>query len=198
MRVLRIIATLCLGFAVTGGAAQAQPFSLGVIDGPPVVVLNQERLFSGSLWGQRVQSELESASSDLVQQNRAIEAQLLDEEQQLTQQRSEMTAEEFQPLADAFDARVEEIRATQDERLRELNALADAAQRRFLQLTTPVLRDLLSERGAAAVLDSRAVIYLADGADITDAALARIDQAIGEGGEEPILDQLRAETQDAQ
>lgn len=194
MRMFPYLAAVCLALAMTGGGAGAQPLSFGTIDGPPVVVLNQDRLFSESLYGQRVQAELETASTDLAQENRDIEARLLEEEQQLTQQRSEMSAEEFQPLADAFDVRVEDIRTTQDERLRELNALADAAERRFVQLTTPILRDLLRDQGAAAVLDSRAVIYLAEGADITDRALARINRELGDGGEQPILDQLRADT----
>ena len=104
-----------------------------------------------------------------------------------------MSAEEFQPLADDFDARVEQIRATQSERVRELNQLADQAQERFLRLITPILRDLLRERGASAVLDARVVLYAVEGADITDVALQRIDTVLGDGGEIPILDQLRAE-----
>ncbi|MEO0530585.1 MAG: OmpH family outer membrane protein, partial [Planctomycetota bacterium] len=59
---------------------------------------------------------------------------------------------------------------------------ADAARRFFIQTTAPVLTALLRERGAVAVLDSRAVIYSVDGTDITDLALERVDAELGDGG----------------
>jgi Skp family chaperone for outer membrane proteins len=168
----------------------AQPLSFGQIEGPAVVMLSQERLFSESLFGQRVQAEIEAASTALARENRQIEAALLEEELRLTARRAEMSAEEFRPLGDEFDTRVEAIRSEQGERLRRLTVQADAARRFFVQTTTPILVALLQERGAAAVLDSRAVIYSVDGIDITDLALERINAELGDGGEGPIFDQL--------
>lgn len=187
----RSIALVLAGLGLLAGfPGLAQPLSFGQIQGPPVVMLSQERLFSESLFGQRVQAEIEAASGALARENREIEAALLEEELQLTAQRAEMTAEEFRPLGDEFDARVEEIRAEQGELLRRLTVQADAARRFFVQATTPILVDLLRERGAAAVLDSRAVIYSVDGIDITDLALERIDSELGDGGEGAILDRI--------
>lgn len=168
----------------------AQPLSFGHIEGPPVVTLNQDRLFAESQFGQRVQDEIEQASVALVQDNRVLELALLEEELQLTAQRAEMTEEEFRPLADEFDQRVEAIRTEQVSRLRDLNAQAEAARRFFILATTPVLLELLRERGAVAVLDSRAVIYAIDGADITDLAIDRINREIGDGGEGAVLERL--------
>ncbi len=189
--------SLLLGLALAwaGPMAFAQTWSLGQIEGPQVVILNQERLFRDSRFGQRVQEELEAESAALSRENREIESELLQEERELTDQRATMTAEEFQPLADDFDERVEEIRDTQSERVRELNQLADLAEERFLQLITPILRDLLEERGASAVVDARVVLYAVDGANITDVALERIDAVLGDGGGVPVLDQLRGQVE---
>lgn len=181
---------ICVAMLALSGPVFAQPLSLGRVDGPPIVILNQERLFSESLFGQRVQAELEEASSALSRQNRELEAALLEEEQSLTEQRTTMTAEEFRPLAEEFDTRVEEIRAVQSERLRRLSAQADGAEQLFIELTTPILRALLAEIGASAVLDSRVVIYVAEGGDVTEIALRRVNAELGDGGEEPILDRL--------
>lgn len=191
MRILARSLLIGLALAWVGPTAFSQPLSFGQIEGPTVVILNQERLFAESRFGQRVQSELEAASSTLARENREIEAELLQEERDLTEQRATMSAEEFRPLADAFDARVEEIRETQAARIRELNLLADRAEQVFLTLIAPILRDLLRERGASAVLDSRVVLYAVEGADITDAALEAIDEELGDGGADPVLDQLR-------
>jgi len=190
--------SLCLGLVLVGAgpAAFSQPLSFGQIEGPQVVILNQERLFRDSRFGQRVQAELEATSAALSRENRDIEAELLQEERDLTEQRATMSAEAFQPLADDFDTRVEEIRATQSERVRDLTQLADRAEARFLRLIAPILRDLLRDRGASAVIDARVVLYAVDGADITDVALERIDEVLGDGGATPILDQLRAEADD--
>jgi len=175
----------------------AQPLSFGQIEGPAVVMLNQERLFSESLFGQRVQAEIEAATVALARENREIEAALLEEELLLTTQRAQMTAEEFRPIGNEFDTRVEAIRAEQSELLRRLTTQADAARRVFIQTTTPILVALLQERGAAAVLDSRAIIYSVDGIDITDLALERIDAELGDGGEGAILDRLGTGAPDA-
>lgn len=189
---MRIIPHVLVGLAlsVAGPSAVAQPLSFGQVDGPEIVILNQERLFSESLFGQRIQEEIAAASAALAQQNRELEAQLLEEERDLTEQRAEMSAEEFAPLAEQFDARVEEIREMQSERLRQLNAQADRAQQLFIERTTPVMRDFLADRGASAVLDARAVIYVVEGADITELALDRIDEELGDGGDLPILELL--------
>jgi Skp family chaperone for outer membrane proteins len=190
MLCFRRAAALVLALGLTTLAAGAQPLSFGQLDGPGVVILNQERVFAESLFGQRVQQELEAASAELAAENREIETALLEEERQLTDMRATMSAEEFRPLADEFDQRVEEIRAAQTARLRTLTALADRARQAFIELTTPILRELLQDRGASAVIDSRVVLYAAEGADITEAALERIDALLGDGGDRPILEQL--------
>ncbi|NEU36345.1 OmpH family outer membrane protein, partial [bacterium LRH843] len=79
------------------------------------------------------------------------------------------------------------IRAVQAERLRRLRAQADGSEQLFFELITPILRGLLNDIGAAAVLDSRVVIYVAEGGDVTDMALQRVNAELGDGGEEPIL-----------
>lgn len=192
----RAVSFALIGLALLIGASSAfaQPLSFGRVDGPAIVVLNQERLFADSLFGQRVQAEIEAASEELSRQNRELEAALLEEELALTEQRATMSEEEFRPLAEAFDARVEGIREAQAQLLRRLSAQADAAQQLFVELTTPILRGLLRDIGASAVLDSRAVLYVADGGDVTEQALARIDAELGDGGEEPILDRLIPDT----
>lgn len=188
----RILVQTLFGLALlmAGPSAFSQPLSFGTVDGPQIAVLNQERLFSETRFGQRIQAELEAASAELSRQNRELEAALLQEERDLTEQRGTMSAEEFQPLAEEFDARVEDIRQTQADRLRRLNAQADGVEQLFIEMTTPIMRDLLAERGVTAVLDSRAVIYVIEGADITDAAIARIDRDLGDGGDAPILEQI--------
>ena len=151
-------------------------------------MLNQEQLFSGTRFGQRVQQELDAASTALSAENREIEAELTAEELRLTEVRAQMSAEEFRPLADEFDARVEAIRAEQDAKARGLAVAADRAQTRFFDLIVPVLLEVVQQRGAAVIMDSRAVLLSAETVDITEVVIQRVDEVLGDGGEGPVLD----------
>jgi len=152
-----------------------------------ILVLNQDALLFRSAFGQRIQQELEAASQLLAAENRDIEAQLTAEELRLTEQRQTMPVEEFRPLAEDFNDRVEAIRATQDAKSRALTNQAEAAQGRFFELAFPILLDIVQRRGASVLMDSRSVLLSADGIDITDEAVARINAEIGAGGDAPLI-----------
>ncbi|MBC6437395.1 MAG: OmpH family outer membrane protein [Rhodobacteraceae bacterium] len=171
--------TLIVFFALVPSSAAPQAAGAGP-DG--ILILSQDRLFSDSLYGQRVQATLEAAGAALTAENRRIEAQLTDEELRLTGQRPTMDPAEFRLLADEFDTRVREIRATQDAKAQSLAAQADAAQQHFFELAVPVLLQIVQERGAAVILDNRAVLLSAETVDITSVAMTRINEEIGDGG----------------
>ena len=154
---------------------------------PAILVLNQERLLSQTLFGQRIQAELEAASALLSAENRRIESQLTEEELDLTQRRPTLAPEEFRLLADEFDTRVTGIRAAQAAKGRDLQNQFEAAQQRFFEETLPALLEIVQERGASVMLDSRSVLLSAGSVDITDAAIAAIDERLGKGGEAPLI-----------
>ena len=147
----------------------------------PVLTLDQERLFDGSRVAERVVAETERRTAELTAENRRIESQLVAEELDLTERRPNLPVEEFRALADAFDAKVQDIRAAQDAKLRELQRLRDEERQNFLRRITPVLAEIVRERGAALVLDRRSVLLSADAIDITDEAIARINDVLGDG-----------------
>jgi hypothetical protein len=124
-----------------------------------ILILNQERLFAQSLYGQRIQRELEDASSArLAAENRRIEAALTDEELALTELRATTEADAFREMADAFDTRVEAIRAAQEAKARDLTAQADAAQASSSNAWRRSFWTSCATRNAAVLMDSRAVL----------------------------------------
>ena len=157
------------------GAQEAarQPGSLLVID--------RERVLAESERGRALLAELDADGQALADENREIEARLRAEERALTERRPEMEPEAFRAEADAFDARVQEIRAAQADKGRELIARREAQQRRFWDEAVPVLAEILRERGAVVVLERDGVFLSSDSADITAQAIARIDAAEGGG-----------------
>lgn len=184
---------LCLGALVLPGAALAQ--SLGIPQ-VPVVVLDRDRLYAGSAFGQRILRDIEAASRALQTENRRIESELSQEEQRLTDQRATMDTAEFRILAQDFDARVEAIRRAQEVKALAITQQAEQAQAVFFEVAGPVLQRLAVEAGALVILDRRSVIASADQIDITDLAIARINAQLGEGeGLVAIVDRNVAEGQ---
>jgi hypothetical protein len=88
---------------------------------------------------------------------------------------------EFRALADAFDEKVQRIRTEQDAKARELQELREQQRQTFLRRISPILAEIVRERGALAVLGRRTVLLSADSIDITDEAISRINAALDGG-----------------
>lgn len=181
-------AAIAAGLAC-GGPLWAQGFDLGAPVAPeagaPILVLDFERAFNQSAFGRRLTREIEAAGARIAAENREIEAALTEEERRLTEMRDTMTMEEFRPLAEAFDAKVQRLRREQDAKARALSQRGDEARRAFLGAVEPVLQALMNDRGAQVILEARTVFAARDAIDITDRAIDRIDAAIGEGAALP-------------
>ena len=168
-----------VGFALAclGAPASAQSAP------PPLVVatLDQEALFLNSAFGRRVTRDLERDRDALSAENRDIEAELIAEERALIGKRKTLPPEEFAPLAEAFDEKVQGIREEQDRKGRALQLQLDQHRQRFLAEIGPVLTELLRERGAQVLLDRTVVLIAVEGIDITQAAIDAIDTRLGDG-----------------
>lgn len=180
---------LCLSLCYCFGAAVPSIAQDGAADEPQTVVVIQsailtvdtDRLFASSMYGQRIQQEFQQARQALIAENRAIEAELTEEERALTEQRPTLSREEFSALAEAFDEKTQRIRSEQAAKDAEIRARPDQARQEFLRIIQDVLIEIMRERRALAVLTSDSVLLVADSINITDEAIARIDGLIGDG-----------------
>jgi Skp family chaperone for outer membrane proteins len=174
-RLARYVLCVCLAFPAIGIAQDAPKFV------SPILTVDQDRLFTGSKFGQGALARIEAASRALAAENREIEARLTEEERVLTQRRPTLPLAEFRKLADDFDARVEEIRKTQDGKARGLGRMHDEEKQKFLTAAVPVLGELVRAMGAVAILDRSAIVLTFERIDITDEAIARLDETLGDG-----------------
>ena len=162
-----------------------------------ILTISSDRLYSDSEFGKRIAREIDEASRNLAAENRRIETELTDEEHQLTEQRPGMEPEEFRKLADAFDAKVQNIRARQDAKARALGQRHDEARGIFDDAARPVLAQVMREAGAGVILERSSVFLSANATDVTDVAIARIDDAIGDGLEKVQDEGVGKETEPA-
>lgn len=171
MHLLRAIVMLLL-LALPAAAQQSAQ---------PVLILDRERLFAETLFGQRVTAELAAQAADLQAENDRIVATLTQEERSLTLRRPEMTPEDFQAEADAFDAKVQDVRRVRDAKNLDLQ-LADAAARAsFEEQVQQIIGGVMAERGAVVVIEERNAILWVRSANITDVLIARVDTELGDG-----------------
>ncbi|MEN9062657.1 OmpH family outer membrane protein [Ponticoccus litoralis] len=199
---LRRFAAICIllaGLGPAGALAQSMgaPLDTGLTDSP-ILVIDFDRVFAQSAFGQRLEDTLESEGSAIAAENRRIEAELIEEERRLTDQRPTMPPAEFRNLADAFDEKVQRLRSEQDAKARALSARQDEARRRFLSLAEPAIEQLMRETGAVMILERRAVFVAADAVDATDRAIALLDHVVGDGGSDVLPDLPEGAVPDAE
>ncbi|WP_422824806.1 OmpH family outer membrane protein [Thalassococcus sp. BH17M4-6] len=166
--------------AQEGQMPRVPEFSTGRVQSP-ILTIESERLFADSAFGRRVAREIEAEREAITAENDRIAEELTAEEQSLTDRRASLPADDFQDLANAFDEKVQRLRREQDEKARAISTRTDEARRSFLANAQPVIEAIMRETGAALIIERRAVFISADVIDITDAAIARIDAAIGAG-----------------
>lgn len=140
-------------------------------------------MFWDSAFGKRVAAETEARQAKLAAENRQIEAELAEEEEALTEQRATLEPAAFRALADAFDTKVQDTRAAQDTKLRAINEEVETAREAFLASAGPVLEQLMREAGAAVIIERRFVFVSVSAVEITEEAILRINDSLGDGEE---------------
>jgi Skp family chaperone for outer membrane proteins len=151
-----------------------------------ILVVDRARMFAESAFGKASLERERIAATALEDENAGIQAELVAEEQDLTLLRQTLSAAEFSARATAFDAKVEQIRAEQDAKARDLTRIREEDGMAFQRAALPILGELMTAMGAQVLLDRSAVILSLSSVDVTDEAIARVDAALGAGATPPV------------
>ncbi|WP_296420036.1 OmpH family outer membrane protein [Pseudooctadecabacter sp.] len=182
---MRLLRALALGIGLLAGPAVAQevtpPAGTSVEIQSSILVVDFDRLFNGSLFGQRVVQDYRTASEDLAAEQRRLAEALRAEELELAAQRPTMDINIFRQEAEAFDEKARGIRRAQDAKVEALEEELAQGRTQFLEASRPVLEALLIENGATVLMERRSALLWLPDTDITDAAIARINATVGDG-----------------
>ncbi len=148
---------------------------------PPVLIVDSERLFVETLYGQRIARDLAQMAEELQAENDRIVETLTLEERSLTVRRPDMPIEEFRIESEAFDQKVQEVRRVRDAKNVELQVATAEARSQFEQQVQGIVANIMLERGATMVMEQRNVVLSVRAANITDDAIVRIDAQLGDG-----------------
>ncbi len=170
--ILTGIVLFCLGLALPNTAiGQEQvPGESSV-----VFIVNPERVFSDSDLGARIRDELNELARQAAAENDRITAELVAEEQDLAKRRPDMNIDDFRAEADAFDQRVQQIRADRDAKEREIAQAGQTARANFNEQARDVIGQVLLSRGGVVVLDSRSVYLAVSAVDITQEVIGQMN-----------------------
>lgn len=150
---------------------------------PQVLIIDSDRLFFETLYGRKIASDLAAQAAELQAENDRIVESLTLEERSLTLRRPEMTPEAFRAEAEAFDAKVQDVRRVRDAKNVELQVASAEARARFEDRVQGIVASIMLERGAVLVMEQRNVVLSVRAANITDDAIVRIDAELGDGSE---------------
>jgi Skp family chaperone for outer membrane proteins len=170
-----------VGFLVMGLVFLASIGFSDVSKSSEIATLDQESLYRNSFFGQRVFKDISDQSEVLLANELLLQSQLESEETSLTKKRKTIETDEFKKLAAAFDKKVQKIRAETTESRMKLGEYSEGERNRFFKIILPVLMQLSEELGITTLLDHRMAILSLK--DITDAAIKRVDEIIGDGKE---------------
>lgn len=165
---------------VMPASISAQGFDMGS-GGRIIGVLDQEQMYTMSLFGQRVRAEVQAAFQALDRENQTLLAELSAREQELTRLRTTLSAEEFRALADEFDTDVEAIRSSQDQKSREISSYQEREEQRFFAAASPLISAMSREAGLQVLLDKRSVILSDPAVDLTDRIVMGLNDLLGTG-----------------
>lgn len=173
-----------LRITLLAGALLSAPFAIAqerALPQSPILTVDSDLMFSQSQFGVRVAQELAADESVLLAENRRIQAELTAEEKALTEKRGEMDANAFRAVAEAFDARVVQIRKEQDAKAANLEQRRQREQEAFIRAASPILTSLMREAGASVILERRNVLLGDPAVDITPFAIERLNQTLRDG-----------------
>ena len=146
-----------------------------------ILLLDPERVLNDTVYGQRLLADIQTERDELVAHNRRVEAELEAEEKSLTERRPNLSPEEFRDLADAFDQKVQQLRQDSERMSRDLERQRELIPLQFMRVIEPVLAGILNDSGGVVIMDVRAVLLRSGVADITELAIERVNEQIGEG-----------------
>jgi len=172
---------LTIWFVLLAPVAHAQDFP--VFQAANILIVSQEDLFAHSALGKDIlQLELDERDA-LIEVGRVIGAAFVEEEQQLTELRDTLPADEFSALATAFDTKVVSARAEQEANDANLIANIEARRRAFYGVIAPILAQVMQRYNATVIIDRRSALLFDRNLDITREAIEFLDKAYSENPE---------------
>jgi outer membrane protein len=173
MKKLLPLALIALTAAAAPAWAQGKPAPMPA---PKIVVLDRNLIIQGSKAGQDIAKQLQQMANSNRANFEAQQKSLANEGQQLRQQTAILAADARAKREEAFNAKVRSVQESAERRQMQIQQAAATSQQALANALTPIVNEIVKERGANLVVDKGAVIYANNSAfEITAEAIKRLD-----------------------
>jgi len=166
-----ILAAVAAGAAVPPAMAQKmKPVAIAVID--------SQRIGREAIAFKDAREQLQKIRAGYQSEVAKEEEKFRAEEQELARQRTVLTGEAFDVRRRDFERRVTEVQRQVQERSRQLEQSFNDVRGEVGKVMLAIVTDMAKERDFALVIDKAQTAYRADGLDITDEVLKRLDKKL--------------------
>jgi Skp family chaperone for outer membrane proteins len=183
---MRLLSTVC-AVVVAAAAVALSPDALAQRRGQAttVVVINYQRVLSESALGRDMAAKLQTVRQQVAQeaQSLAPEGQSIEQERQrLTAGTRNMTAEQIRnsstwaPQFDSLAQRLQQFQRRSQTLQGDFECSQLIALRDFDRLVSPIVRSVMEQRGAGAVLEATNIQLVLPEYDITNTVIQQLDQ----------------------
>ncbi|MGE0044795.1 MAG: OmpH family outer membrane protein [Hyphomonadaceae bacterium] len=179
---MRPIHALAAAFALACAAmspAYAQSGQSGA-----VIVVDGERILSQSQAGRDMTQRLQAVAAQIQGELTPEQTALTTEQQRLANATRNQTQEQIRANSqlttqiEAFNRRAETFRNRQVQSARDLEHTRNLAIQEFNRQITPILNEVMTSRGAVAILDTTVASRFLPSADATADVISRLDQRV--------------------
>ena len=142
-----------------------------------ILVVDLDRAYEISIYGKSMREQFRKDNQDVAAENTLILNALKDEELQLTEDRANLSAEEFAAAAAAFDAKVQKIRSGRLEKIRQVDEQFKGLKPQFFKRIEPFFDLIMQQFNATVILEKSSILRSIEGIDITELLVERVDEA---------------------
>lgn len=158
--------------------------ALAAADTPPaggapvarILMIDLRRVIGESKVGHDMQSQVDALNKKVEGELKGEKASLQKQQQELQQQSAILAANVKAQRIKAFEARVKAFQEKVHDRGNMIQAGVQVAQEQIQQALGPILQGIMRERGATVLLDRSSVLLGANGLDMTQVAIQRLDK----------------------
>jgi len=184
-RLSLIAIALIIGTPLISGPAVSQADT-----GIKVISVDRQSFFTDSAAAKDVSAQVQTLRDALEKDLEKKAGDLKTEEEQLKSQQSILTQEVFEQKVKQFQEKIGALESGRQTDLRGLQAGLIKAQNEIWQAVSPILDEILKEKGATLMLERNAIVKGSVDIDVTAEVMKRLDEKLPKVKVEPA--QLRA------
>jgi len=167
-------ASIVIAFFV-GAVTAAPPPPLPA---PKILIIDRSEVLRRSAVGQSIMKQVQGLAAQAEGSLKSRDAALRAEGQQLQQQLSILSASVKAAKIKAFETKQAALQRDVQNQQAMIQGGLQVARDQALRALGPILQKIVIERGANIMIDRGAIVVSANGFDVTDVAIARLNQVL--------------------